>query len=111
MKVKKKIITMSLLLLIILMSSCKNINGSMKNNDVVTTTFTQPELSASVTTDISDVTDNAIGSTALTKITEVPELITDFNNWHILPAIDYTLYDIDNDNKDEVLYNWFENRF
>lgn len=87
------------------MSSCKNINGSMKNNDVVTTTFTQPELSASVTTDISDVTDNAIGSTALTKITEVPELITDFNNWHILPAIDYTLYDIDNDNKDEVLYN------
>ncbi len=41
------------------MSSCQNVNGPMNNNDIVTTTSTQPELSVSVTEDISDVTDTA----------------------------------------------------
>lgn len=70
MKVKQQIKTTSILLLTMLMSGCQNINGSVKTNDVVTTAFIQPELSISVTAEISDETDTPITSELVTEASE-----------------------------------------
>ena len=86
------------------MSSCQNINGSMKTNDIVTTTFIQPELSIPVTAEISAVTSTIITSA---EVIEISDSTTKHNGYRFqLPKEIIDTYFYSNDIETKIDLKW-----